>query len=266
MRRIIIGAAFFVVSLGARFVTAQVYLFPTPPPRVTAEADWQINGEPIYFDGIFYYRTGPTVFFDGSVMVQSGVYKGIPIYQDVTVEPYSIFYVPVGGKLMRPYERRRAGELAGTTGSHTPSFPVDLEVEAPEAPDVMEVQTPPILGTVGRVPLPFQRQDGVCAEMARSMCECWMAARRGEAGAIVTQNPEPTTIESIPPPSGNLGIWIDFDGARWFSAGRAVPYDADRFVPSGIYRGFPVYRVQGGRDNEIFVTVTTDGLLAPYRR
>jgi len=267
MRRVICAAAFLVVSLGAGFSNAQVYLFPTPPPRVTAQADWQINGEPVYFDGIFFYRTGPTVFFNGSVMVQSGLYKGVPLYQDVTVEPYSIFYVPVGGQLMRPYERRRAGELAGTTGSYTPSFPVELEVEAPEAFEEIGVQAPPFVETAGEVFPRFERHEiAACAAMLRQMQKCRAIAKCGTANRAVVPSPGPTAIESIPPPSGNLGIYIDFEGARWFSAGRAVSFEAGRFAPSGDYRGFPVYRARDGRDDEIFVTVASDGLLAPYRR
>ena len=38
--------------------------------------------------------------------------------------PYSIVYVPIGRGLLQPYERIRQGELAGSTGSRTPAFPV----------------------------------------------------------------------------------------------------------------------------------------------
>src|SRR5262245_37054388 len=111
------------VLLGG-LASAQVYQFPTPVPQVTAaNADWQIRGAPIFYAGDFYYPAGPTVFFDGNVMVRSGVYEGIPLYADSTLEPYSVVFVPIGRNLLRPYERRRSGVLAGTTGSRPPSFP-----------------------------------------------------------------------------------------------------------------------------------------------
>ncbi len=105
--------------------TAQVYSGYAPPPAVTAaSASWQLSGQPIFHAGSFYYPAGATVFFDGRVMTRTGHYEGVPLYSDVTLEPFSIVYVPVGGARMRPYERRRDGELAGTVGSRTPSFPI----------------------------------------------------------------------------------------------------------------------------------------------
>jgi hypothetical protein len=67
-------------------------------------------------------------------------------------------------------------------------------------------------------------------------------------------------------PAGETGIWIDFQGARWFSAGTAVPYDAARFEPAGDYHGFAVYRERGTAGPRIFVTVVKDGPVAPFER
>ena len=53
------------------------------------------------------------------------MFEGVPVYADTTIEPYSELYVPLGSGRMRVYERRRDRELAGTTGSHVPTFPVD---------------------------------------------------------------------------------------------------------------------------------------------
>src|SRR5438067_1553704 len=98
--------------------TAQVLSMPTPSPEVSAaNTDWYARGEPIFFAGNFYYPTGPTVFFDGRVMVRSGMYNAVPLYTDTTIEPYSMAFVPIGGNVMRPYERRREGDLVGTVGS-----------------------------------------------------------------------------------------------------------------------------------------------------
>src|SRR5437773_9859391 len=105
--------------------TSQVLSIPTPAPAVSAaNTDWYARGEPIFFAGNFYYPTGPTVFFDGRVMVRSGMYNAVPLYTDTTIEPYSMVFVPIGGNVMRPFERRREGELAGTVGSRPPSFPI----------------------------------------------------------------------------------------------------------------------------------------------
>ncbi len=107
--------------------TAQVYQVRTPVPEVTAVAsDWQINAEPIVVQGLVYYPTREQRMFDGQVMMQVDVYDHVPVYADATLEPYSVVYVPVGRAQMRMYERKREGELAGTTGSRTPSFPVGI--------------------------------------------------------------------------------------------------------------------------------------------
>ena len=72
----------------------------------------------------FYYPAGPRVHFMPFEMVRSGDFLGIPLYSRTTIEPYSVVFIPVGGGMMQPYERRREGELAGTVGSSAPSFPV----------------------------------------------------------------------------------------------------------------------------------------------
>ena len=69
------------------------------------------------------------------------------------------------------------------------------------------------------------------------------------------------------PVTTNDGVWIEFEGARWFSAGPAVGFDADRFVPAGSYRGFVVYRdTMRGRGDIIFVTIAPNRPIAPYSR
>src|SRR5919112_3838065 len=112
MRRLMLSFFLSVAVLVPNVGIAQVYQFETPPPQVTAAgASWQVSGRPIFYAGSFYYPAGPTVFFDGNVLVRSGVYEGVPLYSDTTLEPYSMVFVPVGGTVMRPYERLRAGEL-----------------------------------------------------------------------------------------------------------------------------------------------------------
>ncbi len=105
---------------------AQVQSVPTLPPAVSAVgADWFARGAPVLFAGDLYYRAGARFHFDPNVMVPAGTLDGVTIYVDTSVQPYSEILVPIGGGLVQPYERRREGELAGTSGSHAPSFPTD---------------------------------------------------------------------------------------------------------------------------------------------
>src|SRR5262245_11140889 len=91
---------------------AQIMQHPTPPPAVTAaNAGWYQRGEPIFYAGAYYFPAGANVFFDGKVMSRTGTYEGVPLYEDSTIVPYSIVYVPIAGKMLRPYERRRDGDL-----------------------------------------------------------------------------------------------------------------------------------------------------------
>src|SRR3954466_53234 len=126
MRGLKLGFVLTVTLLIPTLGNAQVFQFRTPPPDVSAaSAAWQINSDPIVVGGLTYYPTRGFLLFDGQIMAQTGSFDGVPVYADTTIEPYSELYVPLGGGRMRVYERRRERELAGTTGSHTPSFPVD---------------------------------------------------------------------------------------------------------------------------------------------
>jgi hypothetical protein len=76
----------------------------------------------------------------------------------------------------------------------------------------------------------------------------------------------PTHVNSLPAPQSNAGIWIEFDGARWYSAGAAVPFVPDGFTRVGDYGGFPVYRSSSGPADRIFVPAVRGGALTPYAR
>jgi hypothetical protein len=233
--------------------TAQVFLRPEPYPQVTAaNALWQLRGEPIFHAGAYYYPTGPTVFFDGNIMRRTGTFEGIPLYEDATQAPFAVVYVPIGGNVVRPYERLREGDLAGTVGSRPPSFPIErdgeVSVEA-AARGTAGIITPPINGSEPRV----------IPEVASTL----------GTPADLTTLVQPST--PLPPPVRRnaptiFEIWIPFDGARWYNAGAAVPYTADRFVQIGDYRGFPVYRDKKGPRTEIFVPTVSGGPVAPYKR
>ncbi|HKB10230.1 MAG TPA: hypothetical protein VKD69_06240, partial [Vicinamibacterales bacterium] len=146
MRARVFGLFLLTAVLSPAAGHAQVFSFRTPPPEATAAAaEWQINSEPIVVGGLVYYPTRAFRMFDGLVMAQVGIFDRVPVYADTTLEPFSVVYVPTGGVRMREYERRREGELAGTTGSRTPSFPIAVATEA--APGE------PVAGTAGRMDL-----------------------------------------------------------------------------------------------------------------
>ena len=262
MRAIIPGAFLSVALLMPTIGRAQVFSLPTPPTEVTAaNADWQIRGEPIFHAGSLYYPAGPNVFFDGNIMARTGVYNGVPLYANTTLEPYSIVFVPIGRNLMRPYERRREGELAGTVGSRAPSFPIqrdgDLSVmlqsgvsqaaPAVRMPERGVIQEAVAVGTSGADTLRSPAVVGTMGDRAAP------ARRRA--------------VNDVPRQTANSGVWIEFDGVRWFSAGPAVSFNPDRFVPAGSHRSFVVYRdTMADRADTIFVTVVPNGPIAPYSR
>lgn len=256
--------------------SAQVYRQEAAPPLVTAAGvTWQVNGEPVFHAGNFYYPAGPTVFFDGRVMVRTGQYNGVPLYADVTLEPYSIVYVPIGGTVMRPYERRREGELAGTVGSRTPAFPVQRDVELSAGSGTVGLITPAVSGfepdyrpeqRYARVPVSAVGRAEPAATEPFTATGVIMIGPGVQPGTGTTTSYGNATAAPARPAAGDSGVWVDFQGARWFSAGQAVHYDPSRFEPAGDYRGFPVYRERGTAGTRIFVTVVHDGPVAPFER
>ena len=271
MRALHIAVLLFLAVFVPKLGTAQVYTLPAPPPDVTAADTGTLAvGEPVYYAGDYYFPTGPTVFFDGNVMVRSGVYKNVPLYVDTTISPYSIVYVPVGGRLMRPYERRRAGELAGTVGSRMPSFPIERDVEVSAASGAIGIQTPPIGQPSAPPPI---AQPAVVPPSAGtvgtfSATGTFTATTATGSATLIPVAPESGArgVETIPSPRSNEGIWVEFNGARWYSAGPAIPFAADRFNPVGEYHGFPVYRERGGQSNEVWIPAVKDGPVVPYKR
>jgi hypothetical protein len=206
------------------------------PPVITdpATASRQAAGEPIYFDGQFYYPTGPITFFDPNVMTRAGTYNGIAVFTNAIQEPWSLIYLPIGGTSLRPYERVRSGELGGTTGSRTPSFPVQPPVNSPW----LSAIGGPIMSTVGS------------------------PAYEGPASAAAPAAPEPprhVSIMTIPAPTGDSGLWVEFNGTRWYHEGDSVTLEKDQFDQIGTYKGFTVFKQKGADDRTIFVPSQRDG-------
>ena len=266
--RTFVVAAAVAALLGPPEALARTAAQSTPAPIVTAEnTPWYLAGEPITFAGNIYYPAGPQVFFNRFEMIRSGFYEGVPLYTRTTLEPFSVVFVPVGGGLMQPYERRRAGDVAGTAGSLTPAFPVVTAAE--EASDLLpQAAAPPSrvaisIGDTSRelTPLaPGSRLDRTQAPPAA-------VGTTGAAVAVLPPAPSALagSLSSAIRPKGLNGIFIEYDNRRWFSSGPAVEFSPARFVRAGDYRGFPVY-TESGREGIIYVASTSggDGLLAPY--
>jgi hypothetical protein len=253
--RVRLALALLSVALAVpKMGTAQVFNLPEAPPQVTAEHEvWQLQGAALYYAGAIYYPTGPSVFFDQNVMVRSGDYMGVPIYVDATQSPYSVIYVPIGGNLMKPYERPRVGEVAGTVASRTPSFAVSPNPQTPPT------GLPPVV--VAEAPSPLVQPVTPTAVPTAASPTAASPDTVGTSGLLAL----PGRIESIPAPASNDGIWIEYEGVRWFSAGAAVSLVAGRYVQVGDYHGFPVYRDNRVPD-VIYVASTAGGPLAPYRK
>ena len=273
MRPFVFGLFLSVAVLFPKTGNTQVYQLRTTPPDVTAAAaDWQVNSEPVIVGGLVYYPTRSFRFFDGQVMTQTGIVDRVPVYADTTLEPYSVLYVPVSRDRVREYERRREGELAGTTGSRVPSFPV-------QSPSVQALRDRPVgsVGTTGTIePSPQVTTLGTGATLqpapepsavgtAGTIEPRATSSVRTTSGQRRTPS-RPRLAETAQRPSGANGVWLDFNGARWYADGAATSFAPDRFEPVGEYRGFPVYRDKGAATNEIWVQVVKDGPLAPYTK
>jgi hypothetical protein len=248
-------------------LAGQVTLQPTPPPVVTAENEpWFQAREPLVFAGNIYYPAGPQVFFNRSEMVRSGFYGAIPLYTKTTVEPFSTVYVPLPGGVMQPYERRRAGELAGTVGSTVPSFPV----ATPYQPSGERVEGPQAAGpptNIGAIPMayavPIESMLGTQAPSVATPDD-----RAGVASTSGTVAPGARVQLSAAKPLGLNAVYIQYAGRTWYSAGRAVSIqslDQSSLRKIGAYHGFPVYaRDSDVRTIYISVAPSAGELLAPF--
>lgn len=268
--RALLAAVALMAVLRPSAALAQVTMQPTPEPIVTADnTPWYLAGEPITFAGNIYYPAGPQVFFNRFEMIRSGFYEGVPLYTRTTLEPFSIVFVPIAGGLMQPYERRRAGDVAGTAGSTTPAFPV---VTAPE----QGLDRSP--GVLPQAPAPPSRVEASIGDTTRELTDVTPGTGQtlgapppapvGTAGRDLA-TPPPASAPTGPlstalRPQGLNGVFINYDSRRWFSSGPAVEFSSSRFVRIGDHEGFSVY-TEPGKTGTIYVAATAGGeLLAPY--
>jgi hypothetical protein len=240
-------APLVVALLCATAALAQVNYEPTPPPDTAAnDRSWYRNGDPVPFAGDLYYRTGRTVYFNGYSMVPTGSYDGVTLYADTTLEAYSVVFVPVGGNLLRPYERLRAGDLAGTTGSTAPSFPVQVGRYSRPPQAEREEQQPPRRQRerIGRPPEPGPEEP--------EMNQPFEEPRSG------------LLVETVRKPKDNAGMWLSFQGYRWEQAGEAIRLDPAKLTRMGDYYGLPVYA--DARTPYVVYVPFRANFVAPFRR
>jgi len=229
MRGLVIGIVAGLALQLPRAAQAQLTAAPEAARIATTGTDWRSSGSPLLFGGSAYYPSGPTVFFDGSVMVRSGSFEGVPIYIDGTRDPSNVVFVPVAGGQMRPYERRRADQIADTVVPTPAASPAPPASETPIA--------------TARSPQPPATDSSVVP-----------------TGPVSAQG-----VESIPRPYANRGIWIEFGGRIWLAAGAGGPYWPGRFDQIGTYHGFPVYQ-QSGHTDQIYIPSVPGGPVARYSR
>lgn len=229
------------------FATAQSLIRPEPAPaRVAGKEAWYRAGEPVLHRGEPFYPGGSQIFFNPNLMVLAGEFRGVPIYVDPTIETGSVVFVPIGGGLMQPYEKLRAGDLAGTSGSRTPSFPTT-------SASTLEVDVP--VGALGVIPPAPPLVEGASTAPAPVRPAARGNARTAAPGRFVTIAPNTSARAR--------GIWIDWNGQKWRSAGTTVRV-GPQLVAIGMYNGHTVYRGAGG-DGTIWIE-TAQGLAAPWRR
>ena len=257
------------LALAASPAAAQMISRPTDAPTVSAVGQsWYELREPILYAGEAYYPAGAAVFFNGNQMVRTGHYNGVPLYADATRDPYSVVYVPIGGGQLKPYERLRRGDLAGSTGSTLPSFPITLRPDSPIQPMAAAAPTnlPYSVGAVSAFtpevtpPLVF-----IPAVATAPACSCDQAAPAVvPATAVVPPLPvDRVAVLSARRPDNNDGVWVRYEGATWVSTGVAEPRTT-AFTQVGEHAGFAVFRKQDGGD--VIYLQSRDGVLAPYRR
>lgn len=255
-----IWTALFTLALGVCPAYAQM-LHPTPAPTVTAEeAPWYLNGEPISYAGNLYYPSGPQVFFNPNEMVRSGFYDGIPLYTRTTIEPFSKVYVPLPGGRLQPYERPRSGELTGTSGSSPTTLPTPPGT-VPPGGLALQAAAPPSSTTTS-----------VDVQWPRPMVSTPVATVGGVTEprpVAASGTPRPQHVSIGGKPQGANAMFIEFEGRRWYPAGKAAEVDLSGMTRRGEYFGFAVFAPSGSTD-EIYIPSVRDGSVAvrytPHRR
>ena len=89
----------------------------------------------------------------------------------------------------------------------------------------------------------------------------------GTTGRRPVQTPPARTrVQTVQRPVGLNAVFIQFQGARWYAAGPAIEYSANRFTRIGEHRGFNVYQ-ENGKPGLIYLSLLNGGagMVAPYK-
>lgn len=234
-----------VLSTLSAAAIAQTYPAPEPPTVTANDREWYQLRSPIFFSDSIYIPSGPPVYFNRLDMVRSGRVDGVPFYIRTTLEPYSILFIPIAGGLLQPYERRRWNEMAGLADPARPAIPLARPIAGIEA--VVEDRYPRPVPTYGFAPV-VPTDEGA------------MLPAPGFVGPV-----QEGEFRSAAKPQGLNGVYIEFDGQRWFNNGSAIPLDTANFSSVGTYRGSPVFMKSGDRTT-IYVPVaeSVNSLVTPY--
>jgi hypothetical protein len=242
------------------FVTAQIMLTPTPAPTIVADsADWYRAGEPISYGDSLYYPAGAIRHFDGNRFVRSGSHRGVPLYIDPFIEPYGKIFVPLSGGLLQPYERRRDGALAGSTGNQAPSFPVTSTAEAARVAEPEPLATPTEPSPPAHVSVAPEQPIVSVSEARREPAPEGLGAL-GTTGLASGRS----SVTSLQQPTGLNAIFVMYQGRRWRPAGPAVEFSEGRFRAVEDYRGFPVFVARDGTGGTTIYLPSRAGMLTPY--
>src|SRR3954470_4102589 len=245
---------FLILGSGAATpALAQISIQPTPPPTVTAENEpWYVTNEAVVFAGNPYYPAGPSIHFLANEMVLSGLFRGIPLYTRTTIEPYSVVFVPVAGGLMRPYERRRAGDLVGTTGSSVPSLRVEIPTAFSPSPRI-QAAGPPFVETRGIVtesPSEMLQRSPTVGVADDRTPTVGTSAGTGTIGRLAASR---TSKRVGHAPANN--IYVEFNNQRWYSSAAPASLDAGTLRRVGEWLGFPVFTSASTGPATIYIPV-----------
>ena len=244
---------------GASAAVAQITMQSTPPPTVTAENEsWYVTNDAVIFAGNSYYPAGPSIHFLPNEMVLSGFFRGVPLYTRTTIEPYSIVFVPIAGGMMRPYERRRSGDLVGTTGSSVPSLGVEIPSAFRAAPRI-QAAGPPFAETSGIVTESPSQTPTVEDHLPAPLSESGGGATGGRLTA-------PRGKRVGRPPAN--GVYVEFNNQRWYSGAPPKSLDAGTLQRVGEWHGFPVFTSPTTGPSTIYIPVSqgSDAYAAYVRR
>jgi len=206
--------------------------------------------EPVLVNGLYFYPTREFRIFDASVMTQVASAQRSPVYVDSTLEANTVVYVSAGGKTMRAYR----------VGQPGPSVPATAVSPSPLPPAPVATALAPVVSTEGAVGTAGSTVPAVVGTGSSVA----VTNRRTTARSAASRVKPPTVLTTLAP-QGNQGIWIEYEGARYFADGAAAVFSPDRFTKIGERSGFPVYRAADDSNKDrIWVSVATDGPVAPY--